>query len=266
MKKTKTQPRTIQSLDRAMAILNVLASESEGLLLRQISGRIGLAPQTTQGLLRTLEVHEMVMQMEKGSPYFLGPHMHRLEQKWIDSHGRILPVGKEVCALAESLGEYVLLSEFRGDRLMRLAEANPQRPLMVAPGIETANRLHTMATAKVQIAFMDESRIERLVASMTFTPAGPNSPRNAAALYRQLEEIRRQGYVVCLEESGVGCGATAVPVRDDAGNVIAGVGTALPMARFAPSRRKPIRRQLAAAAETIGKLLAPAVHHAMSTA
>ena len=51
-------PRTIQSLDRAVALLELLATRAEGLGLGRIAAQTGLPPQTVQGLLRTLQAHE----------------------------------------------------------------------------------------------------------------------------------------------------------------------------------------------------------------
>ena len=60
--------RSVQSVDRAILILEVLANAPEGLSLRDLATRLFLAPQTAQSLLRTLELHEFIVQSGRGAP------------------------------------------------------------------------------------------------------------------------------------------------------------------------------------------------------
>ncbi|MCD4825277.1 MAG: helix-turn-helix domain-containing protein, partial [Phycisphaerae bacterium] len=67
-KSAKGKTKLVQSVDRALSMLEVLASEPKGLTLSQLSKKLGLLPQTAQGLVRTLQAHEMVSQADSGMP------------------------------------------------------------------------------------------------------------------------------------------------------------------------------------------------------
>ncbi len=251
MKKNPAKPRTVQSVDRAVRILEELSVTPGGLGLSALARRVSLPPQTLQSLVRTLQAHRLVEQPHRGQPYTLGSRLHELHRAWAD--GRDLPSLAQpiVAALAEETGESVLLAEFRRRSLVPLAEKSPRRALMVRPEFEYADRVHTMATAKVLLAYFDAARREEAIAAMPFERLGPRTVATADELRRQLETVRRTGHCVCIEEAAEGVAALAVPVRDAAGAVVAALGLSLPLARMKRIRKADLLARLSRAAAEI---------------
>jgi len=244
----RTAGRTIQSVDRAIKILNVIADEPQGLGLGKIADAMDLPPQTVQSLLRTLEAHALVTQNGRGEPYMPGPGLHRLARKWEQGRDLGALARPAVLELSKKLGEYVLFAQLRGNALVALVEVSPERSLMVATEMDASGRLHTMATGKLLLAFLDDEHRKRVISSLQMTKRGPHSVTNIPRLKRQLKKILMHDYVVCLEEAGAGVAALAVPVRDEAGNVIAALGTALPLARYDQDDKEELLNTLKAAA------------------
>ncbi|MFA5203795.1 MAG: IclR family transcriptional regulator [Lentisphaeria bacterium] len=245
-------PRTIQSVDRALDILQALAAHSGGLTLSALAATLGLHPQTAQSLVRTLQARHWVVQAGRGQPYGLGPAMLALTQQWLGGNGLASAARNRVEALSQTVGEYVLLAELRGQTLMPLVERRAERTLMLgAAEVYGSNRLHDMATGKVLLAYLEPERRNRLVASLALTPRGPQAVRSHAAFLRQLEAIQRDGYVICREEAGEQIAALAMPVRDASGAVRAALGLSLPLSRFAAGQEKRLLKELRAAAADI---------------
>ena len=237
--------RTVQAVDRAVHLLDLLAAHPEGLALSRLAQATGLLPQTAQSLLRTLEVHELAAQQGRGAPYTLGPHAHKLGGQWTRQNEGGVRARAAVVALARELSEYVVLAALRGRTLVGLLEATPDdQALVVVPGVELSGGLHAMATSKLLIAHLDDEARERLVASLDMEKTGPRAITNRDELRCQLAAIRRRGAAVCIEENGVGVAAAAVPVREASGRVAAALGVALPRVRFPASRRPEILRRL----------------------
>lgn len=253
MKGTQKRPRSVQSVDRAVMILELLAAEPAGLGLARIAGKLGFAPQTAQSLLRTLEAHEMVVQRERGAPYCLGPHIHRLSRKWMGGRDMTALAGQTVEALSRDIGEYVLLARLRGRTLVCLGEAGPERALMISPELAFSGDLYTLATGKLLLAYLDDDERETVIGSLNFKTRGPRRVAGPAELRRQLERIRRQGWGVCIEEHGAGIAAMAVPVRNEERRVVAALGTAVPLVRFPKAKRTKLREKLQSAAAQIEK-------------
>ena len=71
-------PGSVQSVERAAAILRLLAEEDEPIGLAQITSALGLAKGTVHGILRTLEDVGFVEQDQAGGPYRVATEVFRL--------------------------------------------------------------------------------------------------------------------------------------------------------------------------------------------
>lgn len=102
----KLVPGTVQSVERAAAILQLLGIEDESLGLVQIAGALGLAKGTAHGLLRTLHGVGFVEQDASGR-YRLGPDLFHLGSTQLDLN-ELKALGKVLLAFdpgaARSLG------------------------------------------------------------------------------------------------------------------------------------------------------------------
>lgn len=240
--------RSVQSVDRAVAVVERLAASRAGLSLTELAGGLALAPQTAQSLLRTLQYHGWVTQGSPRGRYRLGPALGEIVRRWHAGQDRAVPAEPVVTDLGRRLGEYVILAEWAGGGLVPLLEVRADRELSVRGEAYRPERLHTMATGKLLLAMLDERRRREIVASLPLQRRGPNSVTDPAALLEQLDATARDGVAVCVEEAAAGVVALAVPV---AGRAPAALGTALPLARYVPARRDELLDELQRAARAI---------------
>ncbi len=238
--------RTIQAVDRAIAVLGTLAESPSGLSLSALAQVLELAPQTVQSLLRTLETHELVFQMGRGRPYQLGPKVHALSRRWLRGRGLGDAAQGIVAELSRQVGEYALLAELRGRTLEGLVEVSPAEGLVVRSELHAAERWPMMATGKVLLAYLEAPIRDEVLATLPVA----RSTADRRRLETQLELIRRDGYAV-LPKAAPGVAALAVPVRDQRGAVAAALGIAVPAVRFAATREQELLRHLRAAAGKI---------------
>src|SRR3979490_3370149 len=76
--------QTIQSIDRAAAILKALAGGPRRLGVSELADRLGLARPTVHGLLQTLQAHGFVEQDQTSEKYQLGPGLLQLGYSYLD--------------------------------------------------------------------------------------------------------------------------------------------------------------------------------------
>ena len=81
---TKARRSSIQSIDRATAILRALASGPRRLGVSELAERLGLARPTVHGLLQTLQSHGFVEQDRHSDKYQLGPGLLQLGYSYLD--------------------------------------------------------------------------------------------------------------------------------------------------------------------------------------
>jgi len=254
-------PRVLQSVDRAARILELLASEPEGLALGEMAERLDLKPQTLQGLVRSLQAHDMVLQSQKGGAYVLGSRIHELSRTWLGRCDRALLARDVARELARRIGEPVMLSQLRGGRLFALVDVHADQPLSVSHNQLREAPLHTMATGKLLLAHVPEGERERIVQAQDYRPLGPQTVSTPSELLAQLEQTRRQGYALTQEEASAGVAAVAVPVLGPDDHVEAALGAAMPICRYTPEHVAEVLAQLRVAAGEIavrwGTRLAP---------
>src|SRR5260370_9335882 len=75
---------SIQSIDRATAILKALASGPRRLGVSELAERLGLARPTVHGLLQTLQSHGFVRQDPYSDKNQLGPRLLQLASSYLD--------------------------------------------------------------------------------------------------------------------------------------------------------------------------------------
>lgn len=242
--------RTIQSIDRTVMIVNLLAEESSGYTLTQLAQRMKLPLQTLQSLLRTLQHHEWVVQERRGKPYRLGPGIGLINRRWLGNQDRAALGAEAVEELSLRLREYVILAEWAGGQLTSLAESHPSRQLVVRGEVHSADRLHTMATGKMLLASLDPQRRKEIVSTMPMSRQGPRSITDRAVFMRHLVQVAQQGFAICKDEAARGVVALAVPVASVPGTRAA-LGVALPQARYSDDRQKQLLFEMRLAAAQI---------------
>jgi DNA-binding IclR family transcriptional regulator len=93
------------------------------------------------------------------------------------------------------------------------------------------------ASPKIHLAHLPEKDRNKLLEEISIVPRTPNSVTSREMLEGQLEEIRDLGYWVSEDDYEVGSNEIAAPVFDHTGRVVAGLGIAIPGARYTPERR-----------------------------
>ncbi len=235
--------RTLQSLDRAMALLDQLANEPEGIRLTQLSETLDLKLQTVRTLLQTLVHHGLVTQEFRGGPYMMGAQIHRwsrLNLSKMDIASRVQPVFARV---AEELGEYMLLAKLQGHTLLRIIEYTSQHKISYNPSSAEPLPVYQFSTGQILLAHLEEKRLRHVLAAMEIPQNNPKL--SIELLCQQLQTYRKQGYaeIIKKEDELV---SLAVFVDVPAGKGPLALGIAQPLVRYSGADKTvPILKQAA---------------------
>lgn len=80
-KEAEKDPNVVQTLDRGLTALHAVSQAMEGLTVAELAVRMGLHRAITYRLVRTLELHGLVMKAP-GGKYFLGPGVLPLSSRF----------------------------------------------------------------------------------------------------------------------------------------------------------------------------------------
>ncbi|WP_053943255.1 IclR family transcriptional regulator [Kallipyga gabonensis] len=143
---------TIQSLDRAIQILNHMILDNES-TIADLSRDLDLAPSTVHRILQTLQAHSYVVKNEEAKTYSLGPALIRLGQKASANNSLLKLCNPVLRGLSEEVGEdtyFVIRSDYKGILLSRYE--SPTR-LKIIEQFGYGLDLHCGAIRKVLLAF-----------------------------------------------------------------------------------------------------------------
>ncbi|WEV24590.1 IclR family transcriptional regulator [Streptomyces sp. 71268] len=224
--------RTIQSLERAAAMLRLLAGGERRLGLSDIAASLDLAKGTAHGILRTLQQEGFVEQDPASGRYQLGAELLRLGNSYLDVHelrARALVWADD---LARSSGESVYLGVlhqqgvlivhhvFRPDDSRQVLEVGAMQPL------------HSTALGKVLSAYDPVAHTEAVEGERTaFTP---RTVTGAADFEGVLDLIRARGWAADVEETWDGVASVAAPIHDRRRMPVGAVGVTGAVERVCP--------------------------------
>jgi DNA-binding IclR family transcriptional regulator len=240
----ESRPRrtSIQSLDRATAILKALASGPRRLGVSELAERLGLARPTVHGLLQTLQAHGFVEQDRHSDKYQLGPGLLQLGYSYLDLNelrARSISYADRLAARAGAAvrvgvmhGSSVVVVHhvFRPDAAFGVLEVGLQLPL------------HASALGKAVLAFSPSQVVEDLLAEPL--PRLTKRTLDEAALRRELGPIRDQGVATERDEAVLGESSVAAPIFDHGGQAVGAIGVVDATERIFP---RGLARGLAAA-------------------
>jgi IclR family pca regulon transcriptional regulator len=223
------EPRYSQSLERGLAILVCFSGERPVWGIADLADELGMSRSTTHRYVVTL-VQLGYLEQGASRKYRLGLRVTDLGMSAMNSTGLREHARPYLEELRQRASYTVSLAVLDGsdimyvDRARSFRRGQSQADLGLGPG----SRLPAYCTAmgKVLLAYLpDEEQRERL-AEMTLTKRGPNTITSKNALRAELDEVLEESFAVNDEELEPELHSIAVPVRNEAREVVAAVSLA----------------------------------------
>jgi DNA-binding IclR family transcriptional regulator len=223
---------SIQVIGRMTLLLDELSRHPEAVALKTLAQATRLHPSTAHRILTALVGAGMVERVEQGS-YRLGIRLlelGNLVKARISVREHALPFMRQ---LHSATGEAVNLSVRRDDEIVYVERTSSGRALMRVVNIIGARApLHITAVGKIFL-IEDGAAGLRGYAERTGLPQQTrNSLTSIAALEKELDKVRRQGYALDMEEAELGVRCIGAGIRDDSGALVAGLSVSAPVERM----------------------------------
>jgi DNA-binding IclR family transcriptional regulator len=230
-------PGSVQSIERAAAILRLLARGTGRLGVGEISSSLGLAKGTTHGILRTLQDVGFVEQDKVSGKYQLGATLLHLGTSYLDVNELRSRAINWADALASRSGEAVRIGTPLDGKVLVVHHVFRPDDSLQSLDVGTLLPLHATALGKVLVAYdqevaagLGEGALERFTRRTAAT---------AAVLVRSAARVREQGWAAETEEFTTGQASIAAPIRGYGGLVVGAISIAGAADRLCPSADKP---------------------------
>ena len=226
---------TIQVLERAFALLDMLAAQPDPVSLKEISERTGLHPSTAHRILNDLAVGRFVDRPQAGS-YRLGMRLlelGNLVKARLDVRDAAIGPMRELHRLTH---QPVNLSVRQGDEIVYIERAYSERSgMQVVRTVGGRAPLHLTSVGKLFLAADDPTRVRAYAVRTGLTGHTRNSITDLTRLERELAAVRSTGSARDDEELELGVRCMASGVYDDQGRLVAGLSISAPADRLEES-------------------------------
>ncbi len=221
----------LRSLDRAVAVLDLLGESDTPLALADICQIMKVHKSTAHRSLMVLE-RSAFIERTHDNRFRLGLKLYELGNRaveQIDLRERIMPHFRR---LATQLGETVHLGVLQKASVIYLEKIEPNRRICMTSKTGSTNPAYCTSMGKAMLAFLPEDILEQTISRIRFIPYTTKTIRSPQELLKSLDRVRRRGYAIDDEEIEAGVRCVGAPVFDDNRYPIAAVSISGPSARI----------------------------------
>ncbi|WP_017571918.1 IclR family transcriptional regulator [Nocardiopsis halotolerans] len=243
-------PGRIQSIERAAAILRILATGARGLSLAEISRSLELPKGTVLGILRTLQHVGFVEQDTESGRYRLGGGMLSLGTRYLDGNELRTRALNWADSLASRSGESVRIGTLHKHQVLVVHHVFRPDASQQTLDVGTLLPLHATAIGKVLMAFdplaapEEDPSIAESGGDPALTSFTRHTVTSPAVLEAQLDEVRDNGWSWEAEELVDGEVSIAAPIRDRRGTTVGAIGVRGAVERLRGDDGKPDMEQV----------------------
>jgi len=227
---------SVQSVERALSLLEVLGEDEEGYRLTDLAIRTGLSPSTVHRLLTTLEKRRFVQFNQSDNVWHVGRQAFSVGSAFVRQRNFVAPALPFLRHLRDRTretanlgvvddGEVVVLIQIESREIMRTITRVGGRVPMVTSGM-----------GKAILATYSPADVAAIVSSQGLRKVTPHSLVRASDLHGELATIRANGYAVDDEEFMPGLRCIAAVVYNNQGEVLCAISVSGLSARLTRER------------------------------
>ncbi len=244
-----------RAANRVVDILELAAARPDGLTLRDVSAQLEAPKSSLLPLLRALTARGYLAQ-GRGGEYRLGAGALDL--------GAAAPGQRELVEVARPAAvdlmrrteETVFVSVLSSDRtsVVYVDRVESDHIIRYAGGVGDRRPLHATSSGKAILAFLPAEERDEVLRSLSLSRHTERTVTSLSALRGSLDEIRRAGVCVTIDELVAGASGIAAPVFDRHGRVAGACAIGGPTERVRP-RLKMLATEVKATAHALSARL-----------
>jgi IclR family transcriptional regulator, KDG regulon repressor len=246
----------VQSVWRALDILEVFPKHGPELGLTRIASLLKLNKATAYRLLATLEERGYVERAPESRKYRLGVRAFELGfyfQSQLEVRKLALPSMQN---MVDQTGEAAFLCIREGDEAVCIERVEAEQQVNIF-SLRVGGRqpLHCGATPRALLSGLDEDQIAAYATRTGLPASTPDTLITLKALLEDVKQTRARGFVVSMNDVVTGIAAVGGPVYNHSGNVVASISLSGLSIRYEPQRISELAEVVVSTAKRISRQL-----------
>ncbi len=264
------QGETVQSVARALTLLDALGGSRGDVGIAELSKQVGFHVSTAHRLLATLIAQGYARQDPETGRYGLGAKAFHLAESYLGQMDLRRVVRPVLERLSRETGETANLVILDGRETLYLDKVESPQSLRIFSRIGRRAPLHCTAAGKVLLAGHSWPDVRRILGTDALERFTPRTIRSLEALRRELDAVRADGVAFDREECEEGATCIAAPVRNARGETVAAMSISGPTLRMYPEHVRTLAPVVAGmgreASERLGCVVEPVTTARTATA
>lgn len=239
------------SADRVSDVLLLFGAADGALGVSEVARTLGLSKTVVHRVIQSLRSRSLLRPAPNETGYVLGPAAIRLGTRaWgqLDARSVSAPILRR---LRDETRETTTLSVLAGHARIYLDQFESPQEVKMVVEIGPHYPLHSGASSRSILAFLPEPYVAEAIEQLK----DERPDLDVDDYRRELEEVRKSGYAISLNERNTGAASIAAPFFDVAGNVLGSISSSGPVFRYSSSDHTKQIEQVLAAARGITALL-----------
>lgn len=223
----------VQSIERALTILEIVTEHNEGLGITEISNKIDLHKSTIHRLLSTLIYKGYIVQDTETLKYRTTLKLYELGYKRV-ANTDILTVSKPYTKmLKEFTNEVVHLVVRDGNEIVYIDKVEAENTITMLSTVGRRNPLYCTSVGKAILSYLDMEEVVKIWKSSRIIKKTSNTITNFEDMVEELKKVKSLGYAVDEQEDeeGIRCIGAAILNKD--GKVEGAISVSGPTMRIA---------------------------------
>ena len=217
-----TDEKGVQSIERALDIIESVAEEQDGKHLTAIAEETGLHKSTAHRIIMTLVGRGYLTKTVSGN-YRLGFKLIEEASCYINHLELQTEARPYIAEISAHLGMSAYLGMLEGDKVIYIEKMHKATPEKLYRQIGAGVPAYCSSLGKCILSGYSKAQLEEIMADCSFMKFTEKTIDNMDALHRELNKVRSQGWAIDDEEYEKGHRCIGVPVYDYRGEIVAAV-------------------------------------------
>ena len=227
----------VNSLARGLEVIRAFTRTHQKMTLSDIARATGMTRATVRRFVLTL-VREGYAETD-GKFFFLKPKVLELGFAALSSLTFVDIAQPIMARLAYELEDSVFAAVLEEQDVVYVASATPpHRYVNISVTVGSRAPAHAISTGRVLLAALSEQALLEYLDNVSLTKLTSNTVTSKVKLRGLIDETRVKGWSIVDQELEIGLRSISVPIRDNAGTVIAALNVACPSSRITPEEMR----------------------------
>lgn len=211
----------IEGLARGLSVIRAFSAVGPSCTLTEISRVTGLSPAAVRRCLHTLE--DLGYAGRSGRRFYLRPRVLDLGAAYLDSVNSETLGTDYLQDVVDASGHSSSLATLDETDVVYLAHAGSRRPLRLEAGIGTRYPAYTTSLGRVLLGALSRTELRSVLVASEPKKLTRHTVTDVHQLTELIRTAHEDGYAIVEDQLAIGILSIAVPVKDQAGRVVAAI-------------------------------------------